>query len=121
LTFEADVTAVSSTEWSTKLTVLGTYDGPKDVVSIQDYQPVWTSDGKAISETGSVSLVLTSGKTVQTKWTSTIIPKNGDLSKFPAAGEQINVTFSPFKIEGDRMSYQWNGTVGLRRTQATPK
>ena len=121
LTFEADVTAVSSSEWSTKLTVLGTYDGPKDVVSVQDYQITWTSDGKTISENGSVLLVLTSGKTVQSKWTSKIVPKSGDLGKFPAGGEQINVTFSPFKIEGNGMSYPWNGTVGLQRTQPAPK
>jgi hypothetical protein len=121
LTFEADVTAVTSSEWSTKLTVDGTYDGPKDVASVQDYQLAWTSDGKTLSESGAVTLVLTSGKTVQTKWTSTITPKNGDLRKFPAAGEQINVTFSPFAIDKDHMSYQWQGTVGLQRGQAAPK
>jgi hypothetical protein len=121
LTFEADVTAVSGSEWSTKLTVGGTYDGPTDVISVRDYQLMWTSDGKTISENGSVLLVLTSGKTVQTKWTSTITPKDGDLRKFPGAGEQVNVTFSPFRIEGDRMSYQWTGTVGVLRNQAAPK
>ena len=34
--FETEVTAGSKTQWSTEIEVTGTYDGPTDVVSVQD-------------------------------------------------------------------------------------
>jgi len=30
---------------------------------------------------------------------------------FPAGGQVINATISPFRIDGHRMGYEWQGTV----------
>jgi len=114
LVFEADVTAVSESEWSTKLTINGTYDAPKDIVSVKDYQIIWTTDGETLFEEGAATLVLASGKSVLSKWSSSITAKGKDFSKFPAEGEIVVVSYSPFSIEGNRMSYEWKGTVSRR-------
>lgn len=110
---DAKVTATTRTEWDTNITISGTYDGPTDVVSAQDYQLTWTSDGKSILETGSATLGLRSGGSVRQVWTSTITPRNG-LQKFPQSGESISIAVSPFQITGDSMSYSWSGTVRSR-------
>ncbi len=109
--FDVQVTAVRKTEWSTKIAISGTYDGPTDVVSVKDYQLEWTSDGKTLSEKGSATLVQSSGRSFRSVWTSSIVPDKPRFDRFPRGGETVNVTFSPFKIDGNQMSYSWQGTV----------
>jgi len=107
---DVQVKAASDTEWDTKIMIRGTYNGPTDIVATKDYQLKWTVDGKKILESGSATLELSSGKSVRQVWSSTITPDKG-FDKFPPAGELINVSISPFKIDGNRMSYTWEGTV----------
>ena len=109
----AQVKATRNSEWDTAITINGTYNGPTDVVSAKDYQLVWTSDGKNIFESGSTTLETASGGSVRQVWSSTIAPELG-FDKFPQAGELISITITPFKIDGNSMSYQWEGTVKER-------
>ncbi len=111
------MTAVNDKEWSTKITISGTYDGPTDVVGVKDYRMEWTTDGKTLFEKGSATLELSSGRSIQSVWSSSIVPDTPRFDKFPAGGETVNVTFSPFKIEGNTMSYDWKGTVGKMARQ----
>jgi hypothetical protein len=111
LVFNTEVTAIRDTEWSTKITISGTYDGPTDVVAVKDYQLAWTTDGKTLSEKGSATLQLSSGRSIQSVWSSSIIPAKPNFERFPRGGETINITFSPFRIDGNKMSYEWNGTA----------
>lgn len=113
---DAQVKAARDSEWDTKISINGTYNGPTDIVSAKDYQLVWTSEGKNILETGSATLESKSGKAVRQVWTSTITPERG-VEKFPQTGETITISISPFEIDGDRMSYRWEGTVKLRSRQ----
>lgn len=106
----AQVKATRNSEWDTTITINGTYNGPTDVVSAKDYQLEWTTDGKNILETGSATLALASGGSVRQVWSSTIAPEQG-FDKFPQAGERIDISISPFQIDGNKMSYQWEGTV----------
>jgi|GEM_PF-3324266 hypothetical protein len=111
VTTNAQVKANSESEWETNISINGTYNGPTDVTSVRDYQATWTTDGKNIREAGSATLVLKSGGSVRQVWESTItLPQEG-LTKFPRAGERIDVTVTPFQIEGNKMSYTWEGTV----------
>jgi hypothetical protein len=110
IVFDTDVTAVGA-EWSTKIRVSGTYDGPTDVVAVKDYKVEWTTDGKTVFEKGAATLVLSSGGSVRSLWSSSINLKEPRSIKFPSGKEMINVTFSPFKIDGNKMSYEWEGTV----------
>jgi hypothetical protein len=110
---EAEVKAVKNSEWDTKITINGTYNGPTDIVSVKDYQLVWTTDGKNIIESGSAKLESSSGKSIRQVWASTITPQHG-LNDFPQAGELITVSISPLEIDGDTMSYKWEGTVKVR-------
>lgn len=109
----AQVKAISDSEWDTKITINGTYNGPTDIVSTKDYQLIWTTDGKNILESGSATLELSSGGSVRQVWTSTITPEHG-FDKIPPAGELITISISPFQIDGNRMSYKWEGTVKAR-------
>lgn len=109
----AQVKATRNSEWETNITINGTYNGPTDVVATKDYQLIWTTDGKNILESGSTTLELKSGGSVRQVWTSTITPARG-LGKFPQAGELITITISPFQIDGNTMSYRWEGTVKER-------
>lgn len=109
----AQVKAVRNSEWETNLTINGKYTGPSDVVSAKDYQINWTTDGKNILESGSVTLVLSSGGTVRQIWSSTITPEH-PIEKFPQSGELINISISPFQLDGNKMSYTWEGTVKAR-------
>lgn len=109
----AQVRAVRDSEWETKITINGNYTGPTDVVSAKDYQVSWTADGKNIVESGSVTLQLSSGRSVRQVWSSTITPER-EIEKFPQHGELINITVSPFKLDGNKMSYSWDGTVSPR-------
>lgn len=111
LDFEAEVRAVKDDEWSTGITIGGTYDGPTDVVAVKDYAVLWSSDGRTLFEEGSADLVLASGGIVRSKWTSEIVPTQQDLRDFPKDGEHVMVSYSPFAIRGNKMSYEWEGTV----------
>jgi hypothetical protein len=111
--FDTQVTAVGA-EWSTQITISGSYDGPTDVVAVRDYQVEWTTDGKTLFEKGTAVLVLSSGGSVRSRWSSSIVPDQPRFANFPRGGETINVTFSPFKIDGNKMSYEWEGTVRAR-------
>jgi hypothetical protein len=110
--FETRVRALTS-EWSTQIRVTGTYDAPRDVRSVRDYTASWTTDGKTIIEHGSATLLLASGDSVRSVWLSSITPDNPNFSQFPREGETIKVSFSPFAITGNKMSYDWHGTVGV--------
>lgn len=113
----AQVKATRESAWDTNITINGTYDGPTDVTSVRDYQVTWNSDGKSIHESGSAMLVLKSGGNVRQIWESTITPAHG-VSKFPKAGERIDVSVSPLQIDGNKMSYSWEGTVRARAAQS---
>lgn len=110
---EAQVKAVSDSEWETTITINGTYDGPTDVISTKEYRLEWTADGKNILESGSATLELSSGETLRQVWRSTITPDNS-YDKFPEPGELITISISPFQIDGNRMSYNWEGEVRSR-------
>lgn len=107
--FETDVKSVSDKEWSTNISISGTYDGPTDVVSVKDYRLEWTTDGRALSEKGSATLVLSSGRTIRSLWSSTYTPERPQFDRFPREGEIVDVTFTPFQINGNQMSYDWHG------------
>jgi len=111
IVFETEVTAASETEWSTRIAISGTYDGPTDVVGTKDYRLEWTTDGKALSEKGSATLELSSGGSVRSVWTSVIVPAKPNFERFASGGEVADVTFSPFKIDGNKMTYDWQGTA----------
>ena len=115
IVFDTEVRAVKESEWSTNIRIDGTYDGPTDVVAVRDYQIVWTSDGKKLFEQGSARLILASGGTVESRWTSEIVPAQPNFGKFPREGELVNVSYSEFDIRGDTMSYVWEGTVERRK------
>jgi hypothetical protein len=115
IVFDTEVTAISPKEWSTTIAISGTYDGPTDFVAVKDYQVSWTTDGKTLLEKGRATLERASGDSVRSEWSSSIVPKEPRLEKFPSGGETLNVTFSPLKVAGNKMSYEWQGTV-----RATP-
>lgn len=110
---DAQVKAARNSEWDTNITITGTYNGPTDIVSTKDYQLIWTTDGKNILESGSATLELKSGGSVRQVWTSTITSEHG-FDKFPQTGELITISISPFQIDGNSMSYKWEGTVKVR-------
>lgn len=110
---DAQVKATRNSEWDTSISINGTYNGPTDIVSAKDYQLTWTTDGKNILESGSATLELSSGGSVRQVWSSTITPEQG-FDKFPPNGEQITISISPFQIDGNGMSYKWEGTVKAR-------
>ena len=112
--FDTEVRAIGGGQWSTNLRVTGTYDGPTDIVSVRDYQVNWTTDGKTLAERGRATLLSASGDAVRSEWTSTITPLAPDLAAFPVAGEVANVSYSPFELAGDTMSYEWEGSVQAR-------
>jgi len=111
LVFDTKVRQVKKEEWSTTIDVSGSYDGPTDVVGVDDYQLVWTTDGKTLAETGSATLRLSSGGREHTTWVSSITPNAPNFERFSKGGETVRVTFSPFKLSGNTMSYDWTGTV----------
>jgi hypothetical protein len=113
---DAQVRAVRNSKWDTNITINGTYRGPTDIVSAKDYQLIWTTDGKNILESGSVTLQLLSGGSVRQVWSSTITSVHG-FDKFPPAGELITISITPFQINGNSMSYKWDGTVKARSKQ----
>ncbi|MBI3269773.1 MAG: hypothetical protein HYZ53_12175 [Planctomycetes bacterium] len=110
LEFDAEVRAVNAGEWSTLLNVTGTYDGPTDIVSAKDYQLTWTTDGKTLIEKGSATLGRSSGGSIRSEWSSTFTSP-GRSFRLPRSGESVRVSVAPFKIAGNSMSYEWEGTV----------
>lgn len=111
LVFETTVTPVTEREWSTSIEVSGTYDGPVDVVGVEDYRLYWTRGEMVLHEEGSATLLLASGDRLSTTWRSTITPAEPDFDGFPSEGETVTVDYSPFEIEGNAMSYEWSGRV----------
>jgi hypothetical protein len=45
---DAQVKAIRNSEWDTKITVNGTYNGPTDVIAAKDYQLVWSETTRQI-------------------------------------------------------------------------
>jgi hypothetical protein len=113
LVLNVEVMATSPSEWITEMSITGTYNGPTDFVAKTDYQLDWTTDGKSLIESGSATLESASGEAVRSTWSSVITPAGG-LEGFPAAGEVITVSISPFQADGDSMSYEWEGAVQER-------
>lgn len=111
--FNVRVRAAGESEWVTDIAVNGRYDGPADVVSAKDYELTWTADGKQILETGAATLETASGRSVRQVWSSTFTPEAG-FDRFPPNGETLSVSISPFQIEGNSMTYRWEGTVKAR-------
>ena len=109
----AQVKATKETEWDTNISINGTYSGPTDVIAVRDYQATWTTDGRNILEAGNATLVLKSGGSVRQVWESTITLPQG-VGRFPKDGERISINVSPLKIEGNKLSYSWDGTVQLQ-------
>jgi hypothetical protein len=105
------VRSVSEREWTTTITIGGSYDGPTDVIAVKDYRLDWSTDGKTLSEKGSSTLQLASGKSVRSEWTSIITPTKPNFERFASSGETATVTFTPFQIDGNKMTYEWSGTV----------
>lgn len=120
--FDAQVTASSDSEWATEIAVHGNYTGPTDINTSDDYRLTWVSDGTKLLETGSASLGCSSGERVQQIWSSIITPtpdsqkSPANLETFSAGGQVINATISPFQIDGDRMNYEWQGTVAKQES-----
>lgn len=112
IVFDTTVTAKSATEWSTEITVDGTYDGPTDVVAVNDYRVLWNMVDDKLMEKGSATLVLSSGESVRSEWNSVISARwQQEAGAFPESGESIEVAYSQFRIDGSTMSYTWEGSV----------
>lgn len=71
-------------------------------------------------ESGSALLRCASGTRVRQHWSSVITPTGVQeggakaLRDFPARGQLINLTVSPFTVDDNRMNYEWEGTVAQR-------
>jgi hypothetical protein len=115
--FDVEVQAVES-EWATTIYLNGTYNGPTDVVANKDYQVRWMIDDRKVLESGTVELELSSGKHLRQSWSSIITPvtdadeRPAVFGRFPAGGELVNVSISPFEVDKNAMGYKWEGTVG---------
>ena len=111
------VVANTESEWTTEITVSGTYTGPTDIVGSDDYRLTWVADGGKLLESGASSLARSSGERLRQVWSSIITPGEGATERSSAlkalaeGGQVINATISPFRIDGTRMSYEWEGTV----------
>ena len=114
LIMEATVMAKDDSQWDTLMTINGTYKGPTDFVAKKNYRLIWTVDGNRILEWGSATLESSSGQSVRCEWSSTITSKM-HFDGFPAAGEVVDISISPFEIADNTMSYQWKGTVQKRK------
>jgi len=117
IVLDVQVIAANKSEWVTDICINGTYNAPTDIVSCKDYQIKWIIDGKKLLESGTAILELSSGKSVHQTWSSIITPKERSgkfplaFDKFPSDGELISASISPFQIDGNSMSYEWEGTV----------
>jgi hypothetical protein len=112
--------AANKSEWTTDITISGKYDGPTDIIACQDYQINWIINGNKILESGIAILESSSRKAVRQVWSSIITPKvrfgriPRIFRKFPSDGELLRASISPFKIDGNTMSYEWEGSVERR-------
>jgi hypothetical protein len=118
--FEVTVEARGS-EWVTAIYVNGTYNGATDVIANHDYEVGWwVTDGRRLLESGSAALELSSGELLRQRWSSIIAPvtKSGRtpavFKRFPSDGELVEVSISPFDVQGDAMTYEWEGTVKMQ-------
>jgi hypothetical protein len=117
IVFDVRVVAPARVEWVTEIAVSGMYTGPTDIVASEDYRLTWVVDGGKLLESGAASLARSSGERVRQTWSSIITPGEGAegssvrFKAFPAGGQVINATISPFEIDGHRMRYEWEGTV----------
>lgn len=119
--FDAQVVARSDSEWTTEIAIHGNYTGPTDISKVDDYRLTWASESTKLLESGSALLGCSSGKSLRQVWSSIITPMSepqeslARLQAFPAGGQIINATISPFKIDGHRMEYEWEGTVARQK------
>lgn len=117
---DVKVKSVSASEWTTEIYATGTYDGPNDIVANKDYELSWSADGGRLLETGSVTLIRSSGEGVGQVWSSIITPEARPdrvaeiFRRFPRGGEVVTASVSPFKIGKNGMSYTWDGMVRRR-------
>lgn len=81
---------------------------------MRDYELTWMVENGTLMESGSATLGVSSGEAVRSTWSSEITSDGQDFRGFPASGEVVRVTFSPFRIDADSMSYDWEGTVSAR-------
>src|SRR4029079_10980000 len=109
VTFSTRVTCDSETEWSTVIEIGGVYDGPVDFVASRGYRLWWTIDEDHLLERGMAMLERSSGEFVASEWTSTISINSDVAKRFSRLGEVARITISPFKVDGSKMSYEWNG------------
>jgi hypothetical protein len=74
-------------------------------------------EGDKVLESGNATLESSAGQSIRQVWTSIITPTkrterlNLAFSKFHPDGEVIQATISPFKLDSNRMTYEWEGTV----------
>jgi hypothetical protein len=114
---DVKVRAGTDSEWITDIYVKGIYDGPCDIVANRDYEIKWSAADGRLLETGSVTLELSSGKSIRQVWSSIITPENSSndiatiFKKFPRNGQIVTVSVAPFKINKNGMSYSWDGIV----------
>jgi hypothetical protein len=117
---DVKVRAVSGSQWVTEIYVMGTYDGPNNIVANQDYEIQWSADGGRLLEAGGVTLLLSSGESIRQEWSSIITPEHRPdhvsavFKKFPRSGQVVNASVSPFKFNKNGMSYTWEGVVKRR-------
>ena len=116
IVFDVTVAATQENEWTTEITVHGRYTGPTDILATEDYELTWVSDGARLLESGAAYLARSSGERVRQVWSSIITPDDDGQSgrTLPASGQVIKATVSPFEIDGQRMRYEWTGTVSKR-------
>jgi hypothetical protein len=122
LLFDVDVEAVEN-EWRTRIYVAGRYDGPADVIAHDSYTVEWMLDERKLLESGTATLELASGKRLLQSWSSVITPSSRSdvVERFPAGGELIRASISPFEVDGQVMSYRWEGTVSPSATPKEPR
>jgi hypothetical protein len=117
LVFDVRVVASGESEWATEIAINGRYTGPTDIVASDDYRLTWVADGAKLLESGASSLARPGGESLRQIWSSIITPGEGAkegssrIKRFAPGGQVVNATISPFKIDGHRMSYEWEGTV----------
>jgi hypothetical protein len=121
--FDVQVVARTESEWATEITVNGTYTGPTDIVASDDYRLTWLADGGKLLESGVSTLNCASGERLRQVWSSIITPaerakeSSPGLKALATGGQVVNATISPFRMDGDRMSYEWEGTVRKRQPE----
>jgi hypothetical protein len=115
IVLDVQVKVDRNSEWATSICINGTYDGPTDIISCKNYQIKWTVESTKLLESGVAILEVASGKPLRQIWSSIITPEKQfgkrAFDRFPAEGELISASISPFQIDGNRMSYDWEGTV----------